>query len=173
MITNLTIMIVLICSSLFLTLQHPLAMALLIILQTVLICVLTTITSHSPWFSYILFLIFLGAVLVVFSYIAALASNEKFKLSVKMYMLSLIGLLLSSPLIILLSPLNSNLKLSQIPPSFNKFLNLNTHHLPTTLEKMYNTSFTPTTMFIIIYLLITLVIVVNMAPTSAGPLRKS
>nr|YP_009525275.1 NADH dehydrogenase subunit 6 [Hymenocera picta]AXS63679.1 NADH dehydrogenase subunit 6 [Hymenocera picta] len=173
MISNLTMLIMVASAMLFLVLKHPLAMALSIIFQTTLICILCSVTSVSTWFSYILFLIFLGAVLVVFSYIAALASNEKFSTSFKSVAGLLMVLFILLPVSFISNPLNSQIKWESLNSSFNNYLTINAPHLPPLLSKMYNLSFSPITTFIIIYLLITLIVVVNMAPTSAGPLRKT
>merc|ERR1712221_33590 len=69
--------------SLFFTrLSHPLAIGLALLSQTILICLITGLSSSSFWFSYILFLIFLGGMLVLFIYVTSLASNEIFKPSI-------------------------------------------------------------------------------------------
>jgi NADH-ubiquinone oxidoreductase chain 6 len=53
-------------------------MGLVLIVHTIRIGVVTGIMARNFWFSYILFLVFLGGVLVLFIYITRLASNEKF-----------------------------------------------------------------------------------------------
>lgn len=54
---------------------------LILLIQTFLICLISGIILKSFWFSYIIFLIFLGGLLILFSYILSLASNEIFKFS--------------------------------------------------------------------------------------------
>lgn len=64
----------------FLSANHPVSLGLILILHTLLIRIVTGLTGGRFWFSYILFLVFLGGVLVLFIYITSLASNEKFML---------------------------------------------------------------------------------------------
>lgn len=65
----------------FLNLSHPVALGLVLILHTLLISGVTGLVAGNFWFSYVLFLVFLGGVLVLFIYITSLASNEKFNLN--------------------------------------------------------------------------------------------
>jgi NADH-ubiquinone oxidoreductase chain 6 len=62
----------------FIVLNHPISLGLVLIAHTLLISVVTGVVGGHFWFSYILFLVFLGGVLVLFIYITSLASNEKF-----------------------------------------------------------------------------------------------
>nr|YP_009731690.1 NADH dehydrogenase subunit 6 [Anchistus australis]QHR79564.1 NADH dehydrogenase subunit 6 [Anchistus australis] len=65
-------------SLLFFFFTHPLTMALGLVTQAFLVSILVASFAPTPWFSYILFLIFMGAVMVLFIYIAALAANDMF-----------------------------------------------------------------------------------------------
>jgi len=79
-----------ICSSIFSTIKHPLAMGLILLIQTIFICLLRGLLIKSFWFSYILFLIFIGGILVLFIYVTSLASNEIFSFSIKKFYLKLL-----------------------------------------------------------------------------------
>nr|UBQ34407.1 NADH dehydrogenase subunit 6 [Homidia koreana] len=61
--------------------SHPITILISILAQTVTICLILWIYTKSSWFSFILFLIFLGGLMVLFIYIASLASNEVFKIN--------------------------------------------------------------------------------------------
>nr|YP_009626854.1 NADH dehydrogenase subunit 6 [Chiromantes haematocheir]QCB91522.1 NADH dehydrogenase subunit 6 [Chiromantes haematocheir] len=74
----LTIPLLFTFSVLFTQLSHPLAMGLTLLIQTILISFTVGISTYSFWFSYILRLVFLGGMLVLFIYVASLASNESF-----------------------------------------------------------------------------------------------
>lgn len=65
----------------FVNLRHPVGLGLTLILHTLLISCVTGLVGGTFWFSYILFLVFLGGVLVLFIYMTSLASNEKFVLN--------------------------------------------------------------------------------------------
>lgn len=62
----------------FINLNHPIRLGLALIVHTLLVSAATGLVGGHFWFSYILFLVFLGGVLVLFIYITSLASNEKF-----------------------------------------------------------------------------------------------
>lgn len=62
----------------FINLNHPIRLGLVLIFHTLLIRAITGLAGGNFWFSYVLFLVFLGGVLVLFIYITRLASNEQF-----------------------------------------------------------------------------------------------
>nr|QFG40109.1 NADH dehydrogenase subunit 6 [Alpheus bellulus] len=157
-------------SYLFTRLQHPLAMGLTLIFQTTLICLSSGSTSNFTWLSYILFLIFLGATLVLFIYVASLASNEMFNLSYPMALVMASPLLLSLPILLkdeLIQPIKPNSEKSSLitseilsDPTFN-------------LSMIYSPSTAFLTSFVILYLLLTLIVIVKLSSSSTGPLRLS
>jgi NADH-ubiquinone oxidoreductase chain 6 len=66
------------CSVLvFPLIAQPLSLGLSIILATLFICILRAIFI-SRWYAYILFLIYVGGLLVIFAYVAALSPNILF-----------------------------------------------------------------------------------------------
>nr|YP_009645787.1 NADH dehydrogenase subunit 6 [Cuneopsis heudei]QBS54512.1 NADH dehydrogenase subunit 6 [Cuneopsis heudei] len=56
--------------------MHPLSLGIMVLLLAFLNCVL--IATISPWYSYMLFFIFIGGMLVMFAYIASLSPNMTF-----------------------------------------------------------------------------------------------
>nr|YP_009509795.1 NADH dehydrogenase subunit 6 [Buccinulum pertinax finlayi]AXF46411.1 NADH dehydrogenase subunit 6 [Buccinulum pertinax finlayi] len=56
---------------------QPLSLGLIIMLSTLLMCFISAITLSS-WYGYILFLIYVGGLLVMFAYVAALSPNVLF-----------------------------------------------------------------------------------------------
>nr|YP_009186440.1 NADH dehydrogenase subunit 6 [Babylonia lutosa]AHH30670.1 NADH dehydrogenase subunit 6 [Babylonia lutosa]AII23641.1 NADH dehydrogenase subunit 6 [Babylonia areolata] len=56
---------------------QPLSLGLVIILSTLSMCLISAITLSS-WYGYILFLIYVGGLLVMFAYVAALSPNVLF-----------------------------------------------------------------------------------------------
>nr|YP_009128279.1 NADH dehydrogenase subunit 6 [Promalactis suzukiella]AJO68674.1 NADH dehydrogenase subunit 6 [Promalactis suzukiella] len=155
-------------------LNHPLSMGLMILFQTLLTCILSGMLIKTYWFSYILFLTFLGGLLVLFIYVSSIASNELFNLSSKMILFFLIFLLFS----ICFSIFFFNLKWMNLSFNmdmlnfFNSFLFFNNEN-KINLSKLYNNQTFLTMMMLIIYLFITLVAVVKITNIFFGPLRPS
>nr|YP_010946983.1 NADH dehydrogenase subunit 6 [Symplocodes ridleyi]WGO57740.1 NADH dehydrogenase subunit 6 [Symplocodes ridleyi] len=143
--------------------NHPLSMGLILLLQTILISLLTGMISQSFWFSYILFLIFLGGMLILFMYVTSLASNEMFSLSYKM-------ILLSSLISIILTIMYMNFPTFHNPDSIN-VLSLN-NTLLFSLIKLYNQPNGIITILVVSYLFLTLIVVVKIINIFKGPLRQ-
>nr|YP_010233767.1 NADH dehydrogenase subunit 6 [Brunneifusus ternatanus]QTA29867.1 NADH dehydrogenase subunit 6 [Brunneifusus ternatanus] len=57
--------------------SQPLSLGLIIMMSTLLMCFTSAVTLSS-WYGYILFLIYVGGLLVMFAYVAALAPNVLF-----------------------------------------------------------------------------------------------
>nr|YP_010593064.1 NADH dehydrogenase subunit 6 [Aparapotamon gracilipedum]WAB69731.1 NADH dehydrogenase subunit 6 [Aparapotamon gracilipedum] len=159
-----TIPMIIILSFLFTQISHPLAMGILLLIQTVVIALSTGLATYSFWFSYTLFLIFLGGMLVLFIYVASLASNEPFtSFPPLIYM---VIFFLSELLILFMDPI-----------LFTSFSNLANSSIKTYSSTAYITSWifnTPSmyfTFFIISYLLLTLLVVVKIINLFKGPLR--
>merc|ERR1712048_1251973 len=67
-------------SSIFLLplMAQPLSLGIIIMISSLFLCVLTALTLSS-WYAYILFLIYVGGLLVIFAYVAALSPNVLFR----------------------------------------------------------------------------------------------
>nr|QFG38909.1 NADH dehydrogenase subunit 6 [Buccinum undatum] len=57
--------------------MQPLSLGLMVMISTLLMCFISAITLSS-WYGYILFLIYVGGLLVMFAYVAALSPNVLF-----------------------------------------------------------------------------------------------
>nr|QNE85385.1 NADH dehydrogenase subunit 6 [Platypalpus agilis] len=163
--------LILISSFIFIQMSHPLSMGLMLLMQTMLICVITGLMTKTFWFSYILFLIFLGGMLVLFIYVTSLASNEMFSFSMTLFSLSMFILLLSISTIYLL---DKTLFIYFIPNNEMTMLNEMSSLIKEnsiTLNKLYNFPTNLITILLIIYLFITLVAIVKITNIFYGPLR--
>nr|QXE43445.1 NADH dehydrogenase subunit 6 [Grapholita delineana]UDU84771.1 NADH dehydrogenase subunit 6 [Grapholita delineana]UDU84797.1 NADH dehydrogenase subunit 6 [Grapholita delineana]UDU84810.1 NADH dehydrogenase subunit 6 [Grapholita delineana]UDU84823.1 NADH dehydrogenase subunit 6 [Grapholita delineana] len=156
-------------------LTHPLSMGLMILLQTIFICLLTGMLINTYWFSYILFLTFLGGLLVLFIYVSSIASNELFKNN---FFFNKIIILIF--FIIIMMNLMFIFKLNWMNPFFNEemynFFNINiffNNENKINLSKLYNNQTFLMMMMMIIYLFIALVAVVKITNIFFGPLRSS
>nr|ALG66374.1 NADH dehydrogenase subunit 6 [Kuwayamaea brachyptera] len=151
--------------------DHPLAMTLIILLQTLIIALIPSTMLPSFWFSYILFLVFLGGMLVLFIYITSLAANEIFKPKIKYILFPLIStmILLIFTLLIdktLLSSISNN-------PDLQSMMNKDYYNESTyTLTELYNTPTKILTLMLVCYLFLTLIVVVKVTNIFLGPLRQ-
>nr|YP_009241722.1 NADH dehydrogenase subunit 6 [Gasterophilus pecorum]AMP88110.1 NADH dehydrogenase subunit 6 [Gasterophilus pecorum] len=155
----------------FMNMNHPLAMGLILLIQTLLTCLLTGMISKTFWFSYILFLVFLGGMLVLFIYVTSLASNEMFSFSSKLMISALLIFCLSMMMMMIFNNnllLNyfSNLEMSSIP-DLNSYMMENS----LSLTKLYNYPTNLLTILLMNYLLVTLIAVVKITKLFKGPLR--
>nr|YP_004857858.1 NADH dehydrogenase subunit 6 [Panulirus homarus]AEO50356.1 NADH dehydrogenase subunit 6 [Panulirus homarus] len=158
-------------SILFTRLVHPLAAGIILLIQTSLISLSTGLVSSSFWFSYILFLVFLGGMLVLFIYVASLASNESFKTSF-FYAGFISGVsLLPSTIFFFSDTLFSFQPVSmQHSSQFTK----NTWNYSSDLTLLiYNFPVMKMTIVVILYLLFTLIVVVEVTSVFLGALRLS
>nr|YP_009973292.1 NADH dehydrogenase subunit 6 [Chinapotamon maolanense]QNH92743.1 NADH dehydrogenase subunit 6 [Chinapotamon maolanense] len=159
---------IILLSILFTRMMHPLAMGLNLLIQTIVISFSASLATFSFWFSYVLFLIFLGGMLVLFIYVASLASNEIFLPSLTFFIMFLIlTILLCFSFFFLDTVLISSF--SNLPNSSINFLSSTAH----ITSWIFNTPSMFFTLFIISYLLLTLLVVVKIINLFKGPLRLS
>nr|YP_010714151.1 NADH dehydrogenase subunit 6 [Plautia stali]WDD39714.1 NADH dehydrogenase subunit 6 [Plautia stali] len=140
-------------------LNHPLSMGLILILQTLITAMLIGYMMNSFLFSYIIIIIMLSGALVLFIYMASIASNEKFNLSIKNLLLSAIMLSVSLLWFFLYNKMT--------------FSNNMIYIEELSLIKLFNTNTAKITLLMIIYLLLAMIAVSNIVKTNNGPLRMS
>nr|YP_009242844.1 NADH dehydrogenase subunit 6 [Lerema accius]AMQ67240.1 NADH dehydrogenase subunit 6 [Lerema accius] len=153
---------------------HPLSMGLLILIQTFMICLISGMIINTYWFSYILFLTFLGGLLVLFIYISSIASNELFSFSLKnnlffffLFMNIIIISIINMNNLKWLNLYNNSNEMNNL---FNYFIFFNSEN-NINLSKLYNNQNYMMMFLMIIYLFITLVAVVKITNIFYGPLR--
>nr|AVN67719.1 NADH dehydrogenase subunit 6 [Eurycotis decipiens] len=154
-------------SILFMQMKHPLALGLMLLMQTIIICLMTGLLSQSFWFSYVLFLIFLGGMLILFIYVTSLASNEMFSMSMKTLMLMLLMFILLMLFINKMNIMSNNMEML-----LHNNIYLTENETMNSLMKLYNQ---PTNMIVIMlasYLFLTLIAIVNITNINKGPLRQ-
>nr|YP_009104422.1 NADH dehydrogenase subunit 6 [Aeneolamia contigua]AFV32125.1 NADH dehydrogenase subunit 6 [Aeneolamia contigua]ASR18201.1 NADH dehydrogenase subunit 6 [Aeneolamia contigua] len=159
------IMMFMLSSTLFLMMKHPLSSGFMLLMQTTFSCMINSMNSYSYWFSYILFIIFIGGMMVLFIYIASIASNEKFKFSMKtmmlMTMITIIMMMIDST--IMNNMMNEMMLYIKNTKMSNKEM--------MSIMKMFNFPMMMLSMLTIIYLLLTLIAVVKITMIEKGPLR--
>nr|YP_010691261.1 NADH dehydrogenase subunit 6 [Drosophila willistoni]YP_010691287.1 NADH dehydrogenase subunit 6 [Drosophila insularis]QXG19599.1 NADH dehydrogenase subunit 6 [Drosophila willistoni]WBU93807.1 NADH dehydrogenase subunit 6 [Drosophila willistoni]WBU93872.1 NADH dehydrogenase subunit 6 [Drosophila willistoni]WBU93911.1 NADH dehydrogenase subunit 6 [Drosophila insularis]DAA06231.1 TPA_exp: NADH dehydrogenase subunit 6 [Drosophila willistoni] len=163
--------LILTTSIIFINMIHPLAMGLTLLIQTVLICLIAGLMTKSFWYSYILFLIFLGGMLVLFIYVTSLASNEMFNLSIKLTLFSFFLMFIFTVISFFID--KTSISFFFMNNEMESIFNLNSYFLENSLSlnKLYNFPTNFITILLMNYLLITLIVVVKITKLFKGPLR--
>ena len=135
-----------------LDLIHPISLGIVLIFYSLIIGIMSIIFS-TPWFFYLLVLVFLGGVIILIIYISTLAANEKFIIpKFNRYLIFI--------LIFFMPRFFINCYNYTIKSSFNSRIVIN-------LYEYLNRS---TLLFLIFYLLITIICVVKLVKFERGPL---
>nr|YP_009489605.1 NADH dehydrogenase subunit 6 [Ornithoptera richmondia]SPP23508.1 NADH dehydrogenase subunit 6 [Ornithoptera richmondia] len=154
-------------------LNHPISMGLSILTQTLLTCLILGMINYTYWFSYILFLVFMGGLLVLFIYVSSIASNELFNFNIlfkNSIILSLMLIFFFSFLYKLnLNWLNFYFN-NEMNNFFNWFIFFNNEN-KINISKLYNNQIFFLMIMMIIYLFIVLIAVVKITNIFYGPLR--
>nr|YP_010531226.1 NADH dehydrogenase subunit 6 [Nesodiprion japonicus]UXW93513.1 NADH dehydrogenase subunit 6 [Nesodiprion japonicus] len=149
-------------------LKTPFSLGLNLIVQTVVISLSAGFINSSFWYSYMLFLIFLGSLLIIFIYVSSLISNIKFLFN-KLMFLNLIALILIFFLFFSFTKINMMTEDAMNSMELNLKNNL---MLSMSLNKLFNKPTFLISFMMMIYLFITLIIVVKISNINFGSLRK-
>nr|YP_009446230.1 NADH dehydrogenase subunit 6 [Anodonta cygnea]ATY40655.1 NADH dehydrogenase subunit 6 [Anodonta cygnea]AVI15553.1 NADH dehydrogenase subunit 6 [Anodonta cygnea]QQV69676.1 NADH dehydrogenase subunit 6 [Anodonta cygnea] len=139
--------------------MHPLPLGLMVLLLAFLNCAL--IATISPWYSYMLFFIFIGGMLVMFAYIASLSPNMTFSTNNPLMPLTLTFISLLS---------FKSLKLTSNYPT-NANINPNIKDTTETLSFLYTQNGIACVIILASMLLFTLVASVKICKPKSGALR--
>nr|YP_010181533.1 NADH dehydrogenase subunit 6 [Eurycantha calcarata]QVD43194.1 NADH dehydrogenase subunit 6 [Eurycantha calcarata] len=143
---------------LFMMMKHPLTMGMIIIIQTTFISIISGLMYKSFWFSFILFLMFIGGMMVLFIYMTSLVPNKMFSMSNKNITITMLMIMMMYML------LNSNYLM------MNNDMNL-LNNTTSMLMKMYNSPMNISIMLMALYLLFTMITVFKITDMNSGPLR--
>nr|APX40483.1 NADH dehydrogenase subunit 6 [Chaetocnema pelagica] len=158
-------MFIIMNSLLLVMVKHPLTCGLILLLQTFFTSMITGMMNLNYWYSYILFLIMIGGMLILFIYMTSIASNEKFKFNMKILALMLI-LMIPLTILFFIDPFYT---LMMTENSHFQYQNLSYHH---SFKKYMNWPNNFLMLMMMIYLFITLIMVVKITKFSYGPLRQ-
>nr|YP_009938377.1 NADH dehydrogenase subunit 6 [Lethe syrcis]QNU07796.1 NADH dehydrogenase subunit 6 [Lethe syrcis] len=165
-------LLVILLSILMFFINHPISMGLLILMQTLFITLLLGMLINSYWFSYILFLVFLGGLLVLFIYVSSIASNEIMNISFINKFFIFIPFLVLFLIILFKNNLNwLNLSFNEDMTNFMNMFLFSYNENNINLFKLYNKQTYLLMITMIIYLFITLIAVVKITNIFFGPLR--
>nr|AYQ18991.1 NADH dehydrogenase subunit 6 [Lampyridae sp. 2 ACP-2013] len=162
------LIIMMMTTMMFMLISHPMTMGMTLLMQTILIAMWTGFLSMNFWYSYILFIVMVGGMLILFIYMTSVASNEKFSYSKTLMMIIMTMMIISILMTIkdqLFSSMNS--MNSEMTTFKNKFL------FKLSLNKFYMHPMMLISISVIIYLLIALIAVVKITSLKSGPLRKN
>nr|AYQ19091.1 NADH dehydrogenase subunit 6 [Amarygmini sp. ACP-2013] len=147
----------------FMFMMHPLSMGLILLCQTITISMITGMMNQNFWFSYILFLIMVGGMLILFMYMTSIASNEKFKMN-----LTIIMLLIPTTTLIIFMPEKSKNQIIN-----NEMMEqMNPIEFMMTINKFMNKSMSMVLLFMMIYLLLALIATVKITEFKKGSMRQ-
>nr|APX40210.1 NADH dehydrogenase subunit 6 [Psylliodes laevicollis] len=151
----------------FIFLNHPLSCGLILLIQTILTALMSGLMNYNFWYSYILFLIMVGGMLILFIYMTSIASNEKFKMSKSLILIMIFSISIIMMLMMIdLFYLNYFMNIQD-----TKIMNMNFSNMMS-LKKYFNYPNFYLMITMIIYLFITLIAVVKITNNSYGPLRQ-
>nr|YP_010627158.1 NADH dehydrogenase subunit 6 [Mecodina praecipua]WBK26849.1 NADH dehydrogenase subunit 6 [Mecodina praecipua] len=156
-------------------LNNPLSMGLMILFQTLLICLITGTMIKTYWFSYILFLTFMGGILVLFIYICSIASNELFKPSFNtklMLMMTFLFMMMIQSLFFY-NLYWMNFSFNSDMEVFNLLSTFINNENKINLNKLYNKQTFMIMLMLVIYLFITLITIVKITNIFYGPIRSN
>nr|UPL65737.1 NADH dehydrogenase subunit 6 [Hygia sp.] len=142
----------------FMWLNHPISMGVIIIMQTLTVALIVGLYLGSFFFSYIVVIIMSSGMLVLFIYMASMASNEKFYLSLKMVILSM--MIISLGVIMQMNYMNDEMEML--------FTSISKENM--SLSMLFN-KMKYITMLMVMYLLFTMVTISFIVNISEGPLR--
>nr|URX54159.1 NADH dehydrogenase subunit 6 [Glyptotermes sp. 15 AB-2022a] len=151
-------------STTFTQMKHPLAMGMMLLTQTLITCLMSGLMNKSFWFQYILFMVFVGGMLVLFIYVTSLASNEMFSLSTKVIVMAIMTF--SSMMMI-----ENWVELDSKDTTMHE--TMLSEEITTMTSKLYNLPNGTMTILMALYLFLTLIVVVKITNISSGPLRQN
>nr|AND96351.1 NADH deshydrogenase subunit 6 [Heteronitis castelnaui] len=149
-----------------LLLKHPLSLGSLLLTQTIVTSLTIGKLSFNYWYSYILFLIMIGGMLILFIYMTSVASNEIFMPSIKIFGMFMTMMFIGMILYILIDNFYWTLN-----NSFFNEINLSLNYL--SLNKYFNYPNNMIMYMLIIYLLIALLTIVKITDFKKGALRSN
>lgn len=143
--------------------KTPLIIAFTVLAIAFIVSFFTFIYLPTSWFSFLLFLVFIGAVIIIFIYVSSLASNDFILLSVAPFWVFILWGSFTGTLILLA---NSNYTGHTSSSTLLDF-----RVVSPIAYKLYSPYVLYISLFIITYLLIALIVVAKNSAWSSGALR--
>nr|YP_010502898.1 NADH dehydrogenase subunit 6 [Nephotettix malayanus]UXD78675.1 NADH dehydrogenase subunit 6 [Nephotettix malayanus] len=139
-------------------LKTPMSMGVLLLIQTILSTLILAKIMDSSWVPMIMFLMFIGGLLILFMYMSSIASNEKFSPKMMIFIMFMIMMIL--PLEELMTEMHSenSLMISISKESIS-------------MVKIYNKKTLMMTVLLFMYMFLTMIVVTKIIKIYKGPLR--
>nr|YP_010757436.1 NADH dehydrogenase subunit 6 [Leofa pulchella]WEU77779.1 NADH dehydrogenase subunit 6 [Leofa pulchella] len=145
-------------STMILFMKTPMSMGILLLIQTIICTMLMSGIMNTSWMPMIMFLMFIGGLLILFMYMSSIASNEKFTPNYK-----LMGILLMM-MILPFEEMMNELKMNE---SINSFLSKES----ISMMKIYNKKTMMITVLMFMYMFLAMIVVTSVISIHKGPLR--
>nr|QEH58937.1 NADH dehydrogenase subunit 6 [Trepobates sp. XD-2019] len=141
--------------------SHPLSMGFNLIILTMMLSMIMSMIMKYSWYSYILVLVMLGGMLILFMYMATIASNEMMKFSMKMMKIMLFIMIMSA----IIMKNEYYMSMENIMPMMENQQNMS-------MMKLFNTKNMIITILLAVYLLVTMIYITYITNMFEGPMRK-
>nr|YP_010305001.1 NADH dehydrogenase subunit 6 [Semidalis macleodi]ULR86832.1 NADH dehydrogenase subunit 6 [Semidalis macleodi] len=164
---NLIMSISMYMNIIFLTMKSPTSMGLILMTQIILMSLLMSLFSMNYWFSFILFIVMIGGLMVLFIYMTSLAPNSMFSTNLNMLIFILTAIMISFMTLDMMLFNNFFIKNNLDMNSMEIIFNNNNM-----LTKIYNMPINKLTWLMILYLLMTLIIAAKLVKNNLGSLRQ-
>nr|QUB07212.1 NADH dehydrogenase subunit 6 [Labidostomis urticarum] len=162
------IIMLIVSSALFCMMNHPLTAGLVLLAQTIMIALLSGTMNMNYWFSYIIFLVMIGGMLVLFVYMTSIASNEKFKFS-----LTTMSIIISALALSIMSTFTDSMTPVNLLKMMDTYSLESMKNTSLLINKYLNYPHSVIYLIMVIYLLITLIAVVKITIKAKGTLRQN
>nr|QGZ10086.1 NADH dehydrogenase subunit 6 [Oncopsis nigrofasciata] len=155
----LTLKLMMILSMMLPIMKTPMSMGTILLMQTMLTTLLMNKMMLTAWFPMVTFLMMIGGMMVLFMYMSSIASNEKFSMNLNLTLIFVLMIIYMEELM--------------LENQLNEFQTINLTETQETLSmmKLYNKKSMMITMFMVLFLLLTMISVSKIVLHHKGPLR--
>nr|YP_010478239.1 NADH dehydrogenase subunit 6 [Nesophrosyne sp. 281 GMB-2012]UVI59683.1 NADH dehydrogenase subunit 6 [Nesophrosyne sp. 281 GMB-2012] len=145
-------------SSYTLVLKTPMSMGIMLLVLTSTSTILMAHILTTAWIPMIMFLMFIGGLLILFMYMSSIASNEKFSTNILLTMI---------PIIAMTMPMEGVMVETMMDESLSSCMLID----GISMTKIYNKKTFIITIFMFMYLLMSMIVVTKIIKIFKGPLR--
>nr|YP_010758055.1 NADH dehydrogenase subunit 6 [Gunungiella acanthoclada]WEU80060.1 NADH dehydrogenase subunit 6 [Gunungiella acanthoclada] len=168
MIMNLSIS----TNMIFMFLNHPMSMGISVLIQMTIMSLMMNMFFNINWFSYILFLLFIGGMLILFMYMCSITSNNILLMSPKLVTYFMFTSLMTFMWMFFIMKMNFSWTHSNKMNSIFMKKYIMDSHIPSMLMKLFNDYSYIITLMMMMYLLILMILVNSITNYKQGALRK-